>query len=387
MIIKCPHCNNDFEVSTSESSCSCPSCGLEVTAESLIADLHADSDGTNKPEVSVDSASKENPGATNPKNEESLDTVLSSEDSAETSDASDETASDGTAVTETEERPFLDNWKTGGGMFALGFFASFAIGAAGSYFNFSYVLLGISIAYIAFIFVYALWIYPSLFTATPKLKSSRTASFLNGFCGSLIFGALWNLALNNKEKGVSQYVLIGLNVIGIGLAVVLALAGVIGGGSGSASLYSHPESLCQTAEAKKIVSAPQIGTTSDPNLRKITFGYLSDDQYSSKKSWYPSQSTGRISRDATVEIVLLAMLQMFNGDSDAAAEAMRNAWTGGSSSNTKLFNQNSPSDNYTGMAITEGYFYIGNARYMLMLMFVSSGGEITGFDLVTIERA
>jgi hypothetical protein len=72
-----------------------------------------------------------------------------------------------------------------------------------------------------FLFVYALWLFPSLFSETPKLANHQLISFLNCFVGGLIFGLIWNHSLTKKKKGISNIVCVIVFVLSVILLSIL----------------------------------------------------------------------------------------------------------------------------------------------------------------------
>jgi len=53
---------------------------------------------------------------------------------------------------------------------------------------------------------YALVVFPTYFTAKPRLTNTKVVSFANGFFGGVIFGLLWNRNLTKKTQGISYIV-------------------------------------------------------------------------------------------------------------------------------------------------------------------------------------
>ena len=116
-------------------------------------------------------------------------------------------------------KSFLSTWRTSAGAVIFGAMASYALSSMMGLFE-GLVVVVVGIAYLAFVLIYALSIYPSLFTDTPKMSSSDAVSFLNGFVGGVIFGPLWCASLTKGKCGVSQYVLAILLVGGL-IAVLM----------------------------------------------------------------------------------------------------------------------------------------------------------------------
>lgn len=74
---------------------------------------------------------------------------------------------------------------------------------------------------------YALVIYPSFFTANPKIESNSAVAFLNFAAGGIVFGALWNSNLTKRSKGKSYIafsVLAGFWVASYFAALAMAFA-------------------------------------------------------------------------------------------------------------------------------------------------------------------
>ncbi len=90
----------------------------------------------------------------------------------------------------------------------------------------SLLTVDLIIAGLFFIFgiVYALKIYPSYFTVKPMIRNSNVISFLNGLCGSIIFGCIWNSNLTNRKKGVSNIVYVVVIILSAILMFVAAFA-------------------------------------------------------------------------------------------------------------------------------------------------------------------
>jgi curved DNA-binding protein CbpA len=74
-------------------------------------------------------------------------------------------------------------------------------------------LIGILVVELLLSIIYAIVVYPSLFTATPRLRSNYAISFCNFFFGGFIFGLLWNDNLTNKKRGISYRVFIVFNLL------------------------------------------------------------------------------------------------------------------------------------------------------------------------------
>lgn len=157
-------------------------------------------------------------------------------------DSSNGGALDQGQVTLVEKSEFLQNWKTDFVSFILGLVVSWLLNVLLNNLE-GYVWRSMEVAavyfvdliYLIFVVVFALKIYPSLFTDKPMLKSQKSASFLSAFTGGLIFGAIWCSALTKGKKGISQYVLCVLIAIGVVVVVFLNLnaASVVNSQSGN----------------------------------------------------------------------------------------------------------------------------------------------------------
>lgn len=118
----------------------------------------------------------------------------------------------------------LDSWKTDGRMTIAGFVpltSIFALSYLQVIFGFRipaglYFLIGLYglVHYIVTI-VYLVFIYPSLFSANPRMKSAKVAAFLNGYAASaltVIPGVFFAWALDSnlskRKKGISHIVLV-----------------------------------------------------------------------------------------------------------------------------------------------------------------------------------
>lgn len=85
----------------------------------------------------------------------------------------------------------------------------------------AYILVNlISIVFSIFSLVYAAFLYPSLFKENPRIKSRKVISFLNGFCGYILFGLCWQFNLKKNEKGVSHIVYIVLAGVFFALSII-----------------------------------------------------------------------------------------------------------------------------------------------------------------------
>ena len=328
---KCPVCGKEFRIPKGAESCHCSFCGNKVLSSAAIAYASAKSSSEG-----VDP----------------LDAVDNGENYGRQDGASLET------LEETDDAPFLGQWKTSIGLFLLGAFlsAAFNVGttrlpAIDPVFD-----LLVVIAPIPIILLYALWIYPSLFKREPKLKSSKTTSFLNGLIGGIIFGALWNASLTKKKKGVSQYVLTGALVIGL-VAIVASYAIVISGTNefspnetsqqrieegndamqsnseqamdqgtqgekqGSSDLpsdvYTNPEKYATTESIRKVVAEGRVTSwdKASPVLHRVTFGYID-----ASGDWCPATQQESLPESNDVAgALILAILQM-TGDFDETTE-------------------------------------------------------------------
>lgn len=75
--------------------------------------------------------------------------------------------------------------------------------------------------------IYTRKFYPSYFTRTPRLKSSRAISFCNVLFGSIVFGSIWNSNLTRSRKEGSPYKGISYTVLTVLLSISMAV-GLIG---------------------------------------------------------------------------------------------------------------------------------------------------------------
>lgn len=102
--------------------------------------------------------------------------------------------------------PFLDMWRTSTSASALGVVVFLFT------FNIEYILPErymmaasfLRLAYMIFQTLYALVVYPSLFSLKPKMTKAASASFWNCAVGGFIFGPLWNGNLTKRRKGISN---------------------------------------------------------------------------------------------------------------------------------------------------------------------------------------
>jgi hypothetical protein len=120
-----------------------------------------------------------------------------------------------------DKKPVLDNWKTNIGAFIGGLLSITLVNNVPTlqeWWMFDLVIIvGLNIGLTTY---YALGIYPSLFSAHPKLKSKGAISFLNGVCGYIVFGCIWNSNLTKRNKGISHIVWAVINIV-IYLVVLL----------------------------------------------------------------------------------------------------------------------------------------------------------------------
>lgn len=129
----------------------------------------------------------------------------------------------------------LDSWSTSYGLVILGWLCSSALGAltrllpddSGLSSPAFIFLIVLAIAFTVLILVYALVIYPSFFTDKPKLRSSKTVSFLNGFVGGIIFGFIWCSNLKKRIRGISHgvysFIVIAALIISVISGFLLAM--------------------------------------------------------------------------------------------------------------------------------------------------------------------
>ena len=121
--------------------------------------------------------------------------------------------------------PVLDNWKTSVGATIGGIILSALLFGTGSSAGFIealaitsgsvYLFLVVCFCLFLFQLYYALIIYPSLFSDTPKIKSNTMISFLNGFLGYIIFGCIWNGNLTKRHLGISNRVYAVIAIIAL----------------------------------------------------------------------------------------------------------------------------------------------------------------------------
>ena len=108
--------------------------------------------------------------------------------------------------------PLLYSWKTSIGATIGGIILAYilsGLNGALAYDGTSFIFTTIfSIVTMVFGIIYALAVYPSFFTANPKIKNNTGISFLNGLFGGIIFGCIWNSNLTKKRKGISHIVFV-----------------------------------------------------------------------------------------------------------------------------------------------------------------------------------
>lgn len=117
--------------------------------------------------------------------------------------------------------PVLDIWKTSIAYSVAGML-TFSIVVLSMFLNPPWIIgASLHVSYSIFMFVYAVVIYPSLFTRKPKLKSNTAISFWNCAAGGFIFGAIWNGNLSKKNKGISHIVLAVLSGLNLAFMIIL----------------------------------------------------------------------------------------------------------------------------------------------------------------------
>lgn len=174
-----------------------------------------------------------------------------------------------------DDRVFLENWKFSLGLFLLGLLCGVALGRLSGYVEFLWVVDLILVP------VYALWIYPSLFTDKPVLKSRGLVSFLNGFVGGIIFGAIWSSNLTKRNRGISHYVCVAL----LGAAVIALFCFYLMGAGGT--------NVSATSKSSSAASKP-------PSAQSIRVGssYVGTWQLAGLYSDVKDQNSGVSAGDA-----------------------------------------------------------------------------------------
>jgi hypothetical protein len=119
---------------------------------------------------------------------------------------------------------FLNTWKTSPGPVVVGILLTLLYTRIPLPDALLVIDVAIAIAYIIFSIFYALKIYPSYFSEKPMIRNNNTVSFLNGLCGGIIFGLIWNSNLTNKKKGVSNIVFVILTILAIVLIFLVVVA-------------------------------------------------------------------------------------------------------------------------------------------------------------------
>ncbi len=103
--------------------------------------------------------------------------------------------------------PLVAKWKTSIVASAFGLIAGFAVPVLAFIFGDGWV--GVRTACLALWvidLIYAILVYPTLFSRSPLLSHSGVASFCNLFFGGVIFGPFWNWRLTTGKQGVSYAV-------------------------------------------------------------------------------------------------------------------------------------------------------------------------------------
>ena len=315
---KCPVCGNEIFVPTDEEKYRCPRCSQEIYIRAALAFGAA--------------AEPKEP-------DKSLAEVR-------------EQAVEG----QCSAAPFLDSWKTSVGMFLLGFLCSFALSSATFLGTPAY--LAVAAAFTIGLLYWMFGGYPSLFTSKPHLKSSGAVSFLNGFFGGIVFGALWCTCLTKRKKGISQYVLTALLLVVVAAGVAAGF-GVFGSpipqgsvegassrvessvsannaGQSDASrsdgnsnanelsdvVYADPASLCSTNEAREILrkgrlQQPYLWDSLDPVQQRISFGDVDteSDSWFLELSGTTNEDVRPLAETTMRELESIATAQMFGGAS------------------------------------------------------------------------
>jgi hypothetical protein len=131
----------------------------------------------------------------------------------------------------TSQYAQMPNWQVQkvypGGFFFLGLVVCIPLNMLSRMVDSGDDIGGLDIFFIALFIVqivYAAAFYPSFFSNTPKIKSPKLISFLNGIFGWVIFGACWQSNLKKNKKGISHIVFI---VMSIALEVLAGLLPII----------------------------------------------------------------------------------------------------------------------------------------------------------------
>lgn len=267
---KCPLCGSNMRVPKGQTHCYCPSCGEQILASAAIA-FATEAKPTQKPPSQTDAISSiapDGPGT----------------DGARDSSSSTESSTAAPNVEVVAEKPFLDNWKrTPMGMAVLGFFLPaptilmylFVLTARNIFLKTSATAYMIAIIVIAVIFcivagIYALRIYPSLFTDNPKIESRGAVAYLNVAFGGIIFGSIWCSSLTKRRSGSSQ-------VVFVVLLVVAFIASFVGGYI-QGMMEASPSNSTSTA----VSTVTNVdGKTETRSYRVIGFAEEDETQWSS----------------------------------------------------------------------------------------------------------
>lgn len=201
----------------------CPSCQSEVNAPES-GNMHQCKHCGQSFVVDPDKAAK------TPKEEVAASVLQTDASQAQTAAPINETA-DETVNPDQAEAFALNGWKTSVGfsilgvvlaiawMVVIGFIISAVVESALPNLS-SYATTGIvgpinGLVYQIACILYALIVYPSYFKDKPLVKSNRAISCLNFLFGNVIFGALWNRSLTNRQKGSSYIVFAVLSVLAV----------------------------------------------------------------------------------------------------------------------------------------------------------------------------
>ncbi len=171
----------------------------------------------------------------------------------EKKDASLAAVQNNTSSTSGDDRAFLENWSLSLGFFLLGILCGAAFGRLSGYAAFLWIVD------LIIVLVYALWVYPSLFTNKPVLKSRGAVSFLNGLVGGIIFGAIWSSNLTKRHRGISHYVCVSL----LGLAaIVFFCIFLMGYGGSNVATSTGPSSVpSKSSSAQNVnIDSSYVGT-------------------------------------------------------------------------------------------------------------------------------
>ncbi|GAB2021267.1 hypothetical protein RyT2_03410 [Pseudolactococcus yaeyamensis] len=114
-------------------------------------------------------------------------------------------------MNEEVKAPALTVWKTNIPLSVIGVVLNRVVSRMPLFFWQLYLI--VMLAMLVFSIIYALWIFPSLFRDKPVLRDNQIISFFNCFVGGIIFGLIWNWSLTKGQKGISNFVFLGLTVL------------------------------------------------------------------------------------------------------------------------------------------------------------------------------